>query len=105
MIKENHRKIMDDISKMWKSDLLKRYWIDQLDTNWYMQDYFLEKLYQLELYWYKSYFEKCFYEMDWKTLYQLVINGDRVLWWYEMKYNDEFIWFLQWILYSLKKLK
>ena len=93
-------KIIDDISKMDKKTLFKRYWIDLLKTNLYMSDYFLEKFYQLELLWIK-----CIFENRWNDIIQMKINDDFVLRWYNDKYKDEFIRFLQWLLYSKKRLK
>ena len=84
-------KIIEDISKMDKNTLLKRYWLDNFKWNLYMQDYFLDKFYELELKWIN-----CFYDKD-KD--QIKINDEYILWWYDHKYNDEFIYFFQWLVY------
>ena len=93
-------KIINDISKMDKSELLKRYWIDRLKTNLYMSDYFLEKFYELELYWIN-----CKFEDRWSDIMYMKINDEFVFWCYDDKYKDEYIRFLQWLLYSEKRLK
>lgn len=94
----NYNKILDDLSKIDKSELVKKYWIDKLYTNLYMEDFFLESFYQLELLWIKAKFED-----RWGTM-QMKINDIFVLRWYDDKYSDEFIRFLQWLLYSKEHL-
>ena len=89
----DYNKIIDDISKMDKKELLNRYWLDDLKTSQYMIDYFLDKFYELEL---KNI--KAFYD---KQKNEIKINDDYILYPYDRKYDDDFIMFFQWLIYWL----
>lgn len=89
----DYNKIIDDISKMDKKTLLKRYWLDELKANQYMIDYFLDSFYELEL---KNI--KAFYD---KQKNRIKINNNYILYEYDRKYDDDFIMFFQWLIYWL----
>lgn len=91
----NFNKIIDDISKMNKNELIKRYWIDKIEANWYWIDMFLDKFYELELYWYNCCFD---------NEKQMIINWEKLLRPFtNIEYIKEFQFFLWWILRNIKK--
>lgn len=93
----DYMKIIDDISKMDKKELLNRYWLDKLNDNLYMIDYLLDSFYELEL---KN--VKCFYDVENDFI---TINWDRILYKYQnWNHKDDFIYFFRWLVYWLYNL-